>query len=322
MPLSHRRLANWYVQLAQQLDAGIPLAESFRMTRGTASGAVVDTMAATIEHGGSTDDALRAGAKLFPLQDQLALSAAADAGRMPHTLRALATRHSQVAAAQVRIVLACLYPLAVLHIGLFLLPVVRMIDWQTGFHWSPASYLHGLATTMIPLWAFIGLLIVLARRHSPILTRVARLLPALRGYVIFQSLADLTFALGNFVEAGVPIGEAWAAAGLISHAPELKRAAAAMAAVVERGQPPGTQLASWSCFPPEFVAQYRTGETTGQLDTALARLSAQYQDSASHALTAATILYPIVVFLLVAGGVVYFVVSLYAGYLNMITKLS
>lgn len=322
MPLSHRRLATWYVQLAQNLDAGVPLAESLRMTRGAAPASSVEAMAIAIDHGGSSDDALRAGAKLFPLQDQLALSAAADAARMPHTLRALATRHMQIATAQVRVALACLYPLVVLHIGLLLIPVMRMIDWQSGFHWSLPEYLHGLAITVVPLWLVIGVLVVLARRHSPILTAIARLLPALRRYVIFQSLADLTFALGNFVEAGVPIGQAWAAAGLISRASDLKRAANAMAAVVERGQPPGTQLASWPCFPPDFVAQYRTGETTGQLDAALARLTTQYQDSANHALTAATILYPIVVFLLVAGGVVYFVVSVYSGYLNMIMKMS
>ncbi len=293
------------------------------MSRGIgAPAAGLEAMAGSVERGGATDDALRAGAKWLPLQDQLALSAAAEAGRMPHTLRSLATRHAQIAAAQVRVALACLYPAVVVHVGLLLLPVVQMINWQTGFHWSTMAYARGLALTMLPLWAVIAGMIVLARRHSPILTRVARLMPVLRGYVIAQALADLTFALGNFVEAGVSIGQAWAAAGLITHSPELKRGAEAMAAVVERGQAPGTQLASWPCFPPEFAAQYRTGETTGQLDANLFRLTAQYQDVASRALTVATFLYPTLMFLMVAAGVGYFVIRLYAGYLNMITKMA
>jgi type II secretory pathway component PulF len=318
MPLSHRRLAAWYVQLAQQLEAGLPLAAALRTGRGRA----IETMAGTIERGGSTDDALRAGAGWLPLPDQLALSAAAEAGRLPQTLRALSARHAQLAKAQLRIVLACLYPLGILHFGLLLLPLTRMIDWEKGVLWSTTGYIRGVAVTVGPLWVVLAILAVLARRQSPVLTHIARLLPAARGYVKAQALADLAFNLGNFLEAGVPIGRAWATAGLITRSPELKPAADAMAAAVERGEPPSRHLPQWRCFPPEFVTEYRTGEATGQLEASLGRLTAQYQEAAGRSLAFATLLYPAVVFLIVAGGVVYFVVSLYAGYLRMITKMA
>jgi type II secretory pathway component PulF len=318
MPLSHRRLAAWYVQVAQQLEAGLPLAVALRTSRGR----TVETMAGIIERGGSVDDALRAGKVLLPTPDQLALSAAAGAGRMPHTLRALAARHAALGKAQVRIVLACLYPLGVLHVGLFLLPITRMIDWEKGFHWSLVGYLQGLASTLVPLWIVIAVVLVLARRQSPLLGLVARLLPALRGYMKAQALADMAFGLGNFLEAGVPIGRAWAAVGVTTRSTELRAAAESLATMVERGQPPGTHLASWRCFPAEWVAEYRTGEATGHLEASLARLTAQYQDAATRALTLATLIYPALMFLIVAGGVAYFVITLYAGYLKMLTKMA
>jgi type II secretory pathway component PulF len=323
MSLGHRQLSAWYVQLAQQLEAGLPLMDALRSSRGHGAPAgKLELMAAQIERGGTTDDALRAAGSWLPLADQLALSASAEAGRMPITLRNLAARHAQIGAAKLRIVFACLYPLAILHFGLLLLPITRMINWETGFHWSTMLYLRTLLGGLLPLWTIIIVLIVLARRHSPVLLLVTRRLPALGGYLRAQALSDFAFALGNFLEAGVAIGQAWAAAGMISHSPELKGAAAAMEATITRGENPGAKLGSWSCFPPDFVALYRTGETTGQLDANLARLTTQYQEAANRSLTLATFIYPALMFFVVAGGVVYFIITTYAGYLKMLTKLA
>lgn len=321
MPLGHRKLAAWYFQLAQQLEAGLPLGQALRLSHGIgAPAAGLETMAGLIERGGSVDDALRAADPWLPLGDQLALSAAAGAGRLPLTLHNLAARHAQISAAKQRVVVACLYPVGVLHVGILLFPITRMIDWEKGFFWSATAYARGAALGLLPLWAVIGTLLLLAQRQHPALTQMARRLPVLGGYVRSQALADFAFSLGNFLSAGVPIGRAWAGAGLISRSPELKAAAKAMETTVEQGEGPGRNLANWPCFPPEFAALYRTGEETGQLEASLGRLAVLYQDAANRALARATFIYPALVSLVVAAGVVYFVVTFYAGYLKMITN--
>ena len=323
MSLGHRALSAWYRQLAQQLEAELPLAAALRSSRGTgAPAAGLDAMAQTVESGGSVDDAFRTATTWLPFPDILALSAAADAGRMPRTLRALSTRHEQIGGAKLRVVLACLYPLAILHFGLLLLPVTKMIDWEKGFNWSTPFYVRSLVFTFGPLWAFGATVLVMARRQSPLLGRVARMMPAIGGYVRAQALADFSFALANFLEAGVVIGQAWATAGLVSRSPELKAAAAAMESVVTQGRAPGAELASWECFPPDFVALYQTGESTGQLEGNLQRLSTQWQEAANRSLNFATMLYPTLVFFLVAGAVVYQVITIYSGYLKMLGGLA
>src|SRR4051812_37621817 len=154
-------------------------------------------MAQKIEAGGSVDDALRSAEAWLPLADVLALSAAAGAGRMPHTLHNLSARHAQIGSAKLRTIFACIYPLLVLHVGLLLLPVVRMIDWEKGFLWNGAAYVRGLAFGLLPLWVVIITLAIMARRQSPVLGWIARRLPALGGYVRAQALADLSFTLAN-----------------------------------------------------------------------------------------------------------------------------
>ncbi|MGH7955409.1 MAG: type II secretion system F family protein [Opitutaceae bacterium] len=323
MSPGHRKLAAWYQQLAQHLETGVPMAAALRASQGTgAPPKALDAMAATVEAGGSVADALRVASSWLPLADVLALTAASEAGRMPRTLERLAARHAQLGAAKLRIVLACAYPLAILHFALLLLPVVRMIDWDKGFQWSAISYVRGVALGILPLWG-VGIWIwVLALRGSAWLARITSMLPALRGYVRDQSLADFSFALGNFLEAGVPIAQAWATAGLVTPSRNLKIAAREMEITVASGAPPGAKLDRWACFPADFVALYRTGEATGNLDVNLLRVAAQKQDAANRALALATIMYPMLMFLIVAAGVVYFVISIYAGYLKMLGKLA
>jgi general secretion pathway protein F/type IV pilus assembly protein PilC len=323
MLLGHRRLAAWYHQLAQHLEAGLPLAAAFRSTQGTgAPTRRLEAMAGRIEAGGSAADALRMAGSWLPLGDILALTAAAEAGRMPRTLHTLAARHERIGAAKLRIALACAYPLAILHFGLLLLPLMRMIDWEKGFHWSAGAYAQGLILTLLPLWIAALAIWSLARRGNPILAKLVALLPALGAYARRQALADFAFALGNFLDAGVPIARAWAAAGLITRASDLKTAAKAIEAAIQRGEAPGRKLEAWPCFPPDFVALYRTGEATGQLDANLLQIAAHHQDAANRALTVATVVYPLIMFLLVAATVAYLVISIYAGYLKMLGKLA
>jgi general secretion pathway protein F/type IV pilus assembly protein PilC len=309
MILGHRRLSLWYDQLAQQLEAGLPLADAVRLSQGNgASASTLEAMALAIEQGGSVDDALRCAGSWLPFADRLALTASASAGRMPRTLRALAARHAQIGAAKLRVVLACAYPLGILHFGLLLLPVTRMIDWEKGFQWSASAYARGVALTILPLW-IAGLVIwILARQAPALIGSVGRFVPAVRNYMRSQALSDFSFVLGNLLEAGIPIGPAWAAVGTISSSPKLRSAAVAVEKLIARGEAPGAKLATWSCFPADFIVLYRTGESTGQLDTNLLRLAAIHQEAANRALAFATLLYPALMFSVVAGAVAYLVI--------------
>jgi type II secretory pathway component PulF len=322
VPLSHRRLSVWYHQLAQQLEAGLPLAEALRLSGGTGMPAAqLDAMAGRIAQGGSTEDALRAVESWLPRGDLLALSAAADAGRMPRALHHLSLRHAQLGAAKLKILVACAYPVGVLHFGLLLLPVLQLVSADKGFQWNALAYARGVLAGVLPLWGGVAVVWILARRGSPLLARAVRAVPVLGGYVRKQALADFSFVLANLVEAGVPIGRAWAAAGLVTRSPELKAAAADMTAVVASGAPPGGRLGAWACFPPEFVALYRTGEQTGQLEVNLHRLAAHNQEAAGRALTLMTVLVPVGLFLIVAAAVAYHAVSIYGGYVKSLGKL-
>ena len=278
-------------------------------------------MAAAIHAGGNSNDALNASGNRLPSVDRVSLAAAALAGRMPQTLQALSARHDRLAAAKMRAMLACLYPAVILHLGLLLLPVVRMIDWEKGFTWDATAYLRGLVFTLLPLWTAAILIGVSLRIQSSVMLWLLQKVPIVGNYIRAQSLSDFSFTLGNLLEAGLPIDRAWSMAGSNSTSHQLKAAAKSIARVIGRGEQPGTAIEAFNCFPAEFVTLYRTGEISGQLDQNLQRLSALNQEQAQRALSLATMVYPGLMFIAVAAGVAYFVISVYGGYLKMLTEM-
>jgi general secretion pathway protein F/type IV pilus assembly protein PilC len=323
MPLSHKKRSVFYRTLAQQLEAGLPLAAALRAAAGSGAAAVsLEAMAQTLDLGGTVDDALTLAAGWLSLDDARFLSAAAQTGRLPRVLHALATRHEQLSSVKKRLMLACLYPAVLLHLGLLLFPLLGMIDWEKGFQWAPAAYVRTLGLTLAPLWIVAGSLLFLSARQSRVLHNFAQFLPVFRGYVRAQALADFSFALGNFLDAGLRIDHAWQAAGAVSRWPALQAAARTLETVIAHGEAPGAQLSRFSCFPSDFCALYRTGESAGQLEQNLLMLAAHHQERADRALKLASLVYPGLLLGLTLAFVAYHVIRFYAGYFRMIESLA
>ena len=278
-------------------------------------------MATVIEQGGSVDESLRVARPSLPEADTLFLSAAAETGRLPRILQTLAVHHEQLRAVKLRIVLACAYPVAVLHLGLLLLPLRQMISGENGFVWDSAVYLHGLAWTLLPLWASVGLITAIAKQRPEWLRRLGRTAPLAKGDLHAQALADFSQALANFLEAGLAIERAWPVAGLLSRSPDLNEVAQEIATAIRRGEPPGPKLRGYACFPNDFAARYEIGEATGHLEDNLFRLAHDYQEKADRKLKSAAVIYPTGLLVIVGGLAIFQVVSFYAGYLKVFSEM-
>ncbi|MBC2595823.1 type II secretion system F family protein [Ruficoccus amylovorans] len=320
MTLSHKQLSAWYLQLRQMLEAGLLISDAVETASGP-SGRERAALASRLRSGQNLDEALGQTDGWLPRADRLFLKAAALTGQLPQTLSNLAERHQRIAGTQMKCLLACLYPLAVLHLGILARAVLKLVDSQSGFQFEPVVFLKALLLPLGVLWAVIALVVFLVKTGSPAIPFVMKFLPGLRGYGAGQRMADLASALKGFVEAGLPIGESWAAAGAVTGNARLKAAGLAIREAVNRGEAPSAHLARLGCFPADFVSLYTTGERTGHLDSSLAALARRYQDQANTGLTVTMILYPMLIFLVVAGLVVVQVVGFYAGYFNQINEI-
>jgi len=321
MALGHKTLASFYLQLAQNLDAGMPLATALRGASGPPAGDL-SKMAAWIEGGGSIEQALERGRLWLPPAERPLLLAAAMAGRLPHVLRRLAERHSQLHAIKQKVMLACAYPLILLHLGILILPVVIVLIADPPQALSVTHYVTTVGGCLFPLWGLIIVVAVLHRRENSVLYQLTGWVPLVRGYCRSQALADFTFTLSNLLDAGIVIAQAWSIAGQATRSPALRAASQKIHASANLGEPPGVNLPRFSCFPVAYVGLYRAGELNGQLDPNLRLLVEQSHDHSNLCLKLAARAYSALVFLLIAGMVGCLAYATFAGYFRILTKIS
>lgn len=319
--ISHKQLANWYAQLGQHLEAGVLLADALRLCEGPPARGR-EAMADRIQNGDTIEAVLRDAPPWLPRADRYFLSAAAETGNLPRTLHNLADRHDRIGATQLKIMLGLLYPLGVFHLAALILPVVRMIDYEVGFQWDTASYITHALALLVPVWVGLGLIYYLAHSDHPLLPRLLRSLPLLRKYSMMQATADLAYALGTFIAAGVPAPSAWRLSVRIVKDHRFDAVLKKLEPIFAQGQEPGEALRQFKCFPPEFRAFYQTGAASGKLDSNLIQAGRQFQQKANTAMTVAALVYPSLIFALVAGLIIVTIFQVYGNYLNVFDQLS
>ncbi len=320
MPLSHAKLAAFYLQISQQLGAGLTLAQALS-DRSAAPADDCAQLVRRIENGEPVEAIFTAAGNWLPVDDRPFLIAAAQTGRLPRILKNLGERHEQLGLQQGRMVMSCLYPVGVLHLGALVFALFRLINWETGLQWSTLKFIGGALMIVLPFWGSVGLTRWLIARRNPLTLQVLNWLPAIGGYRRQQALANFAYALGHLLEAGAPIGSSWRQAGRIANAPRIAAAADSIVAAIDRGEAPGRHLNAHAVFPADFVSLYRTGETTGNLDQNLLLLASTHQECADQQLKLAASIYPTLLFFAVAGLVLYIVISAYSGYLRNIDQL-
>jgi type II secretory pathway component PulF len=320
LPLSHAKLAAFYLQLSQQLGAGLTLAQALS-ERSSAPADDCASLVSQIENGATVATLFTSAGDWLPNEDRPFLIAAAETGKLPIILKALSQRHELLGAQQSRMIFSSLYPLGVLHFGALVFSFFRLINWEKGLQWSTLGFIGGVLMIILPFWTGAIVLTVLVRRRNPLALKFLDLLPAVGGFRRHQALADFAFSLGHLLEAGAPIGSAWKQAGKIANSPRIEVAAQAICSAIDSGTAPGTLLKSHAVFPDEFVTLYRTGERSGSLDQNLLHLAELHFERAQKQLKLAAALYPGLLFFAVAGLVLYIVVSSYAGYLKSITDM-
>lgn len=281
-------------------------------------------MANLLEAGASIDDMLKKAPGWLPRKDRYFWSAGTHSGRLPQTLRNLADQHERLGSAKLKLIFGALYPVGMLTLAGFLMPIMWQIDFEKGISgwddWDMAGYLLNVAKIQVPLWGSIATIILLSTFQNPVLPFLASIFPGFRGHQRNQAAADFSYALAAFIDAGTPIDKAWAGAGMVTARANYRKAGSAMRDLIEDGATPSEHLKKFRCFNSDFQALYTTGEKTGKLDENLIVLGRQFQDKANRSMTFASIFYPAIMLGAIAIMMVISIVTMYAAYLEGVTS--
>ena len=343
--ISERSLAVFTRQFAVMIDAGLPLVQCLdvlgRQEEDGRFAATIRAVRSDIEDGSTLADALRAHPRTF---DQLYVSmvAAGEAGGvLDAILERLAVHVEKHVALRGQVRSAMMYPVAVLAIAAV---VVGVILWKV----IPtfAALFEGFGAVLplptrlviaasdsfaaaVPLLGFgaLGATLVFRRYYSTGGGRLAvdgivLRLPAIGGIVRRNAVARFCRTLSALLGAGVPILESLEiTAGTAGNA-VVEDAVMTTRAAIERGESVAAPLRDTRVFPVLVTQMINVGETTGALDTMLARVADFYEAEVDRAVAGMTaLLEPVTVAVLgvVVGGIV---VAMYLPVFDLIGRLA
>lgn len=319
--MNNEKLAQWYSQMAALLDTGLPLAESLEAANGPSLKDRMQ-MATQIHDGSDVYAVLRDAPAWLPKRDRPMLGAAAQTGRLPAMFRQLSGYREQLAKNIRRVITLLAYPLFVLHMGIMTGAIASQIQFDGGgFRFDVGQFLGDTIPPLVLLWAILITLFTLYRMESSWLQRLGWYLPGFRGWLRHRDLAEFARVLGAFLETGIDVPKAWAAAGLMVTDKRLQLASLAMQERINDGLRPGAYLEAHPVFPSEFRSLYQTGERTGSLDENLAKLAVLYGERASAAMTRTLTLYPTVLLIAVFVIILVTIFSVFSGYLEIFREM-
>ena len=340
-----RSLAVFTRQFAVMIDAGLPLVQCLdalgKQEEDGRFAATIRAVRSDVEDGSTLADALRAHPRSF---DRLYTSmvAAGEAGGVLDTiLERLAVHVEKQAALGGQVRSAMTYPLTVLSIAAV---VVGVILWKV----IPtfAALFEGLgavlplptrlvvaagdsfaaAVPLLGLGAF-GAALLFRRYYSTprgrrVIDGAVLRAPLIGGIVRRTAVARFCRTLSALLGAGVPILESLdVTAGAAGNA-VVEEAVAKTRAAIERGESVAAPLRGTRVFPALVTQMIHVGETTGALDSMLAKVADFYEEEVDRAVAGMTaLLEPAVVAVLgiVVGGIV---VAMYLPVFELIGRLA
>ena len=332
-------------QFSVMIDAGLPLVQCLEIL-GTQEEDknFSETILATrsdVETGASLADAMKKHPKVFdPLFTNMI--AAGEAGGILDTiLKRLATYIEKAVKLKSQVKSAMVYPIAVIVIAVL---VVGVILWKVIPIFAalfaglgaelplPTRIVIALSDFLVNFMPFIivGIVAIGYGFKSYYATaagkrqvdRIMLKLPVLG--IIMRKIAVARFCrtLSTLLSSGVPILDGLDITARTSGNTIVEEAILVTRTSIERGKTISAPLRETGVFPPMVTQMIAVGETTGALDTMLAKIADFYEDEVDTAVAGLlTLLEPIMIAFLggVVGGIV---IAMYLPIFDLISKLT
>jgi type II secretory pathway component PulF len=321
------RRAELYHQLGSMVAAGVPLIKALEMASVNrairSSRMTLLGLIQRLKSGLTFSESMTRVQGWLPQFDIALLGVGEESGRLDASFKLLSTYYAFRAAIVRDTIAGLLVTMATLHVFLLVFPLGLLVSFAQGILYGDYSrclpFLLEKVAVFGSLYGGVLLLIYACQgKHGEpwraVVESVARLIPILRTARNYLVLSRLAGALEALTAAGVSVIKAWELAGAASGSPHLRREISGWKSEVENGMTPGELINRARDFPEMFANLYNTAEQSGQLDDALHRLQAYYQEEGFRTLRVFTRILNGTIYGLVVLLVAFNVIRFYASY--------
>ncbi len=319
----------FYTELAKLLEAGFGIraaASVMRETRLPADQAgLLARMDAALESGRTISAAFGEASPEITGLEKSIVAAGERGGKLAVAFQHLAGYFGMLAAARREMISALVYPLVLLHLGLFVAVVPgALIAGEKTF----GAILRDFAVALLIAYAagiaaaFAVRAVMKAAERNAAPDRSLSRLPVLGKARRSMAMARFTRVWHIGVLAGLPVVETARMAGEASRSGGIGKASRDLAAAAEAGEALGPRMLAADAIPREFARAYAIAEETGGLDKDLARWAGIFEDEARRGMQAVSAVLPKLAYFLIVAFIAWKLISFYSGYYGMLEELS
>lgn len=318
----------FYMEMAKLLQAGFDIRRAAAVMADTklppAQMSLLKDLDEGLESGESITDAFARDSRSISGLERSMIAAGERGGKLAPAFQHLSDYFGMVASARREIVKGMIYPLIVLHLGIFIgsVPLSLMGEQR-----DAGEIAVDFATSLLILYVSVAVVFFLGRfllrkfsanpAFDHALNRIPWIGPARRNMAMsrFCKVYHACLLAGISMVETVRVSAESAKAGMIV------RAGKRIAAVAEEGSPLGPQFIAQRAFPSEFSRSYATGEEAGTLDTDMGNWSRRFQEAAESSMKTASEMVPKILYFLIMGYVAWKIISFFAGYYSELDSL-
>jgi type IV pilus assembly protein PilC len=315
---THKQL--FYTEMAKLLEAGFDIRKAAQVLLDTKLPAPQAVMLAGLNEGlyggRSISDSFSSDPKIISDLERHLISAGERGGKLAPAFQHLADYFGMVASTRAEAIKSMVYPIIVLHMGLFIGSVPGgMMKGETS-----VQIISGLVVNLCVIYA-LGLLLFFAvkalLKAAPTrasLDRQINRLPWIGKARRNLAMARFCKVYHSCVLAGISMEETVKLATQVSYSGVIREAGAVLLRTAKSGNPLGPQFLADAAFPKAFARSYATGEEAGTLDTDLALWSKRFQDEAEASARTLAVMLPKVLYFIILGFVAWRIIGFYGAY--------
>lgn len=321
MSPSHTSKHLFYTEMAKLLGAGFDIRKAAGVMESTrlpkAQALLLRDLNAGLDAGKSITDAFARDSRLVGGLERGMIAAGERGGKLAPAFQHLADYFGMLAAVRRELTKGMIYPLVVLHLGIFIGTVPLTI---MGAERSAGEIAGSFALSLLILYVslaaifFTGRWVSVKARENAALDRAAGRIPWIGSARRHLAMARFCKVYHACLLAGVSMEETARVSADASQSGLVRAAGHRIARAAAQGDALGPHFISEGAFPPTFARSYATGEEAGTLDTDMANWSRLFQENAAAAMKAASVMVPKVLYFLIMAYVAWKIIGFFTGY--------
>lgn len=319
---AHKHL--FYSEMAKLLEAGFDIRKAAAVLLDTRLPARQASLLKTLNQGLEAGESIAmAFGKSISHIERAIIGAGERGGKLAPAFQDLADYFGMLASARREVVKGMIYPVIVLHLGVFI-GIVPATLMKGG---AVAEMLGSLVVTLLVTYAaafciFLGIRVLLNRAPgNPAVDRLINRVPWIGKARRDLAMARFCKVYHSCLLAGISMRETAGLASEASHSGVIREAGVKLVNAAKAGNPLGPQFVAEDAFPKAFARSYSTGEEAGTLDKDLARWSKRFQDDAEASVKRASAMIPQLLYFLVLGFVAWKIAGFYGDYYGVLEQI-